>query len=450
MMKVPAHLSLVVLLLLPLATHAASLDQVMRKALRVDPRVPASLALSTGENARAALDRAPLLPQLSATADYGETKQKIDSNFFPSVDESFTDSSVALELRQSLFRWDMRSRWSRSDMREARVLADEILRREDFLLRVVDRYSAVLETQAGEAFARADLAALLEEQASIDDRLEAGRATITDQRDTQARRALAEAALLLAEDDRRNAEDALRELIGDPLPTLRALPETLPSFVAPVATLEAFIKTGRENAARVQVARLDLAIAESLITSAIAEAAPRVDLVGRLSTDDSSESLGGQQRDASRIGVQLNVPIYAGGAALKGLTAARADRDRAAAAYDLTQRQAEQEAYSAWRAVDSAQRRLTALAAAREAATLALEATRDGFDIGRRTQLDVLEAQSANLRAERDHTLARYALLRALARREAAVSDLHFNDFPRFDQLFAGNAVDTVALPESE
>ena len=58
------------------------------------------------------------------------------------------------------------------------------------------------------------------------------------------------------------------------------------------------------------------------------------------------------------------------------------------------------------------------------------------MEIGRRTQLDLLAAQSAELRARRDLVLARYALLRALTRREAAIGDLRGEDVARLQTLF--------------
>ena len=163
---------------------------------------------------------------------------------------------------------------------------------------------------------------------------------------------------------------------------------------------------------------------------------PQLDLIGRYSDDDSSDSPLGQQREASRIALQLSLPIYSGGAARHGLQAALAEEDSLRAQLDLARRQAAQEARNAWRAVDTAYRRLAALSAAADAATLALQATRDGVEIGRRTQLDLLAAQSAELRARRDLVLARYALLRALTRREAAIGDLRGEDVARLQTLF--------------
>lgn len=425
------------LALLPLAATAATLNDVMTRALEGDVRVPASIAISKGDDARAALERSSLLPQLSASAAVAQNDQKISSEFFGSSDETYQDTSLALELRQAVFRWDMRSRWKRADLLHALARADEIDRRQIFLNRVVDRYSAVLEAQAALDFALSEQAALREEKDTIEDRARVGLATMTARRETEARAAVAEANLLLAEDDLLSAQHALAELLNGPVPTLLPLPARIPRMDAPVPTEAEFIALARDVAYPVQEASLRLAIAESQITSAVAEAAPQLDLVGRLSEDDASESRIGQLREASRIALELRIPLYAGGAALKALSAARADRDAVTAELELYRRQAAQEARDAWRSVETGYRRLEALDTALDAAQLALDATRDGFEIGSRTQLDVLEARSAVLRAERDQVLARYALLRALARREAAVADLQFDDFPRFDSLFA-------------
>lgn len=106
-----------VLAALPGLASAASLVEVMERAQRFDARVPASQAMYRADAARSALDRASLLPQLTATAGLGENSQSISSEFFGSYDESNRDNSLALQLRQPLFRWDLRSRWSRTTLR---------------------------------------------------------------------------------------------------------------------------------------------------------------------------------------------------------------------------------------------------------------------------------------------------------------------------------------------
>ncbi len=427
-----------VLAALPGLASAASLVEVMERAQRFDARVPASQAMYRADAARSALDRASLLPQLTATAGLGENSQSISSEFFGSYDESYRDNSLALQLRQPLFRWDLRSRWSRTTLRAELARQQEMVRIQDFLIRVVDRYSGVLEAEAELNYATAEAEALHSELDTIRDRAEVGLTTITALRETQARAALAEANLLLAEDGLRQAEDALLELIGAPLPTLLPLPAELPTLPVDEPDRESFVARAAESALEVQVAKLNLAIARSEVQSALAEAAPRLDLVGELRDDDTSDSSIGQERESSRIGIELSIPLYAGGANYKALQASRADVDSYAAQLELARRIASQEARNSWRAVQTQYHRLEALRTAADAARLALDATRDGVEIGRRTQLDLLEARSALLRAERDHVLARYALLRAVARREAAIGDLNEDDPRRFDALFSG------------
>lgn len=429
--------------LLTMGAQAASLQEVMDRALRVDARVPVSLAILEADHARAGLDRATLLPQISASASVGQNDQTITSEFFGSFDESYSDNGLQLELRQALFRWDMRGRWTRSELRHQLARDDRAFRRHDFLIRVVDRYSRVLEAEAEHDFAAADAEALREESATIADRKSVGLATLTDLRETEARAALAEANLLLAEDSLREAEDALIELIGAPLPTLRPLPAQLPSIETTDADMEAFVRRAAEQALDVRKTVTQLAIAKTEVSSALAEAAPQVNLVGRLSSADSSDSRTGQEVESSRIALELSMPLYTGGANRRALRASRADVDNYAAQLDLYIRQAEQEARNAWRAVQTAYRRLDALGTAAEAAQIALEATEDGVAIGKRTHLDLLEARSALLRAKRDQVLARYGVLRALARREAAVGDLDFDDYARFDALYGGRETDS-------
>lgn len=420
----------------PVPGDQLTLTEAVLLAEQRDARVPVSLAITRADIARARLERAPLLPQLSASASVGYNTQEVDSEFFPAVDESYRDTTAALELRQAVFRWDMLSRWDRSDLRAELARIEEHGRVQDFLTRIVDRYSAVLEARAAQEFAEAEARSLAEEQRTIRDRESVGLATRTGVRETEARAALAEAELIGAQDRVLEAEQALAELIGPGYAPPQPLPPNPPPLGTATDSVEAFVALAQTQALEVQALALRRAIAESEVASAKAEALPQLDLIGRYSDDDSSDSPLGQQREASRIALQLSLPIYSGGAARHGLQAALAEEDSLRAQLDLARRQAAQEARNAWRAVDTAYRRLAALSAAADAATLALQATRDGVEIGRRTQLDLLAAQSAELRARRDLVLARYALLRALTRREAAIGDLRGEDVARLQTLF--------------
>lgn len=430
------RLTALVLLLLPHAASAMTLLEAVDRASKHDARVPISRAISRGDAERAALDRASLLPQLSLNAAVAENDQEISSVFFGTLQESWMDNRWSVELRQAVLRWDMRSRWNRTELRQALAITDEQLRIQDFLTRVIDRYCRVLETQADLAFAQAEVQALQREQDTVVDRQSVGLATLTAVRETQARFALAQANLLLAEDAKQQAEDALIELVGLPLPALQPLPEQLPVLPKPAADLAEFIRRSETSALAVRQAQLQLDIARSEVVSAKAEAAPQLDLVGSYRDEDSADFTLGQEVQASRIALELNVPLYAGGGARKALRAAQADVDSLDSQLELALRQARQEAQNAWRAVDTQYRRMHALATAQEAAELALAATEDGLDAGTRTQLDVLEARSARLSAQRDATLARYAALRALARQEAAAGDLREDDINRFQTLF--------------
>ena len=101
----------------PVPGDQLTLTEAVLLAEQRDARVPVSLAITRADIARARLERAPLLPQLSASASVGYNTQEVDSEFFPAVDESYRDTTAALELRQAVFRWDMLSRWDRSDLR---------------------------------------------------------------------------------------------------------------------------------------------------------------------------------------------------------------------------------------------------------------------------------------------------------------------------------------------
>ena len=124
------------------------------------------------------------------------------------------------------------------------------------------------------------------------------------------------------------------------------------------------------------------------------------------------------------VGLQLNIPLYAGG----GLDS----RERESIA---RQRQAEQELAAARRdvrlkvqdgylAVKTGVSRIAAVEQALVSARSALEATTLGRDVGTRTELDVLDAQQRAFAAELDLVQARVDYLLGRLRLSAAAGEL--------------------------
>jgi outer membrane protein len=137
------------------------------------------------------------------------------------------------------------------------------------------------------------------------------------------------------------------------------------------------------------------------------------------------------------VGVQLNLPLYAGGSisarqkeAVLLEQKAREDLESARRAVTLAARQL-------FLGVQSGQAQVLALEAAESSSKLALEATQLGYRVGVRVNLDVLNAQTQLFQTQRDLARARYDVVVAALRLRQASGQLNPTDIDQVTSLLS-------------
>jgi outer membrane protein len=147
---------------------------------------------------------------------------------------------------------------------------------------------------------------------------------------------------------------------------------------------------------------------------------PTVQLVGS-HTITRTDSPVGSDTDVSSIGVQLAIPLYAGGGIVSRTREAQFNFEAAQDRLEQSRRSVEREVRDAYRGVESNISQVEALKATTVSAASALEATQAGYDVGTRTIVDVLNAESDLFRAKRQYLKARYDyIVNGIALKQAA------------------------------
>ena len=266
------------------------------------------------------------------------------------------------------------------------------------------------------ATTRASKAAITEQLASAKRNFEVGTATITDTREAQARFDLGTAQEIAAENDRRTKQVALDTLAGrnGVAPKALLVPVVLP---APMPTnAEAWVTVADQQHPSVRRARVALDVATLEISKARAGKLPTVDAVASLSTADNRGTLPNLNRSAGTsavgsVGVQLNWPLYTGGATQNRIKETLALEEKSRNDLEFARRSVAQGTRVAYFGVQSGLAQVTALEAAESSSKLALEATQLGYKVGVRVNLDVLNAQTQLFTVQRDLAKARYDVL---------------------------------------
>jgi outer membrane protein len=142
--------------------------------------------------------------------------------------------------------------------------------------------------------------------------------------------------------------------------------------------------------------------------------------VGATRASGSSASLPGITKSAT-VGVQLNWPLYTGGATQNRIKETLALEDKARNDAEAARRAVTQATRQAFFGVQSGLAQVKALEAAESSSQLALDATQLGYKVGVRVNLDVLNAQTQLFQTRRDLAKARYdVVLGGLKLRQAS------------------------------
>jgi len=388
----------------------------------------------------AAQSKALWLPNVSAavTGVRTETKPAV----LPDQRIGGNDVTSRLNARQALFNPGNSVTVSQANkhLEEARIAL--IAAEQDLIVRVAQTYFDVLGAQDALATARANKAAITEQLASAKRNFEVGTATITDTREAQARFDLATAQEIVAENDLRTRRILLDQLVGranvapKPLAVPAALPAVLPSDP------EHWAKTAASANPVILRSALELEVAQLETDKARAGHLPTVDLVATAATDRNWGALAVAQSNwgstkTATLGVQMNMPLFAGFSVQNRIRETLALQEKSRQDLEAARRDADQRSRTAYFGVQSGLAQVKALEAAEDSSKLALEATRLGYKVGVRVNLDVLNAQNQLFQTQRDLAKARYdVLVHELQLRQVA-GILKPDDLDEVNQLLA-------------
>ena len=406
---------------------ALSIDEAFDRAARADPGLRAAREAARGRHESLPLALSAWLPTFEFNARYsrGDTRYRAGDGVVVSERQQGT---AGLVWTQNLYRGGERSaalRQARAEVAQGHAAVEET--EQAVFLRVAVAYLDMLA--AGHTVRlRADaLAAFDERIRDTTAQFEVGDRTRADVAQAEAEReaALAAAASARAEFDIQRA--LLASLMGSPPGALEAVgePAGLPE------TLEAAREAALRDPPVVRAAAHALRAAEHAARRAAAAALPSIDLqgvyerhIGAIRLDGggalSLPTLPVPLSDA-RLDVVLALPLYQAGAAGARLREARRTVERRRSELAAAERDAAQRAERAWRGLESARRRFSALEAAASASGVALAGIRREAEIGERSTREVLDAERAlverniqALAARRDAIVEAYGLLDAV------------------------------------
>lgn len=413
------RLQVCALLAAGLAAPAQALDlrQAYDAAFAHDATIRAARAGAAAERERLPQALAQQRPQvtLNASRNHNDLESKSADVFGQPrrASNHYYSGNQTLSVRQPLYR-----PYLAAQLRQARAQVDEANAS-------LERDEQALVVRVGEAYfdallAREQIALLQAQKASNVTQLDAacksfaaGTGSRTDIDEVQARLDLTLAQELETTQNVEFTQRRLEMLTGQSAAALAGI--DVPRFVpaAPLPQrLDAWIARAEAASPDLQALQAQVEAARLEVQKAQAGHRPTLDAVAQWSRSqsDSVSNINSRYLQKS-VGLQLSVPLYAGGAVNSQVRQALASEERARAALESARRELGVRVHQEFRSMTEGVLRVRALEQAQRSAQQALLSSQKSLQAGSRTTLDVLQAEQQHTTTLRDLAQARYRYL---------------------------------------
>jgi outer membrane protein len=433
--QLPLALALTAAFVLP--AQAQSLVELYDAARSFDASYQSAKSLYEANLSKAEQAKAGLLPTVGL--GMGVNRTNIDSDI-DTFERSYGNQSATLSASQPLYRPANVATAAQGKKSAEVALAQLQAADQDLIVRVSQAYFDVLTAGDSLNFVKAQKSAVSEQLASAKRNFEVGTATITDTREAQARFDLVLAQEIAAENDLRVKKLALDQLTGKA--GAEPKPLAVPVVIAPVAPADvnAWVSQSEAMSPAVRQAQLGLEVAQLETQKAQAGNKPTLDLNGSYNITKNNGTSNGPEdyrTNVAQVGLSFNLPLFAGYAIQNRVKETLSLEDKARSDLDVAKRSVAQTTRAAYFGVESGLGQVKALEAAEASSQSALDATKLGYQVGVRINIDVLNAQTALFDTKAKLAKARYDVLLGGLKLRQANGSLKADDLNAVNALLA-------------
>ncbi|HQM86424.1 MAG TPA: TolC family outer membrane protein, partial [Methylotenera sp.] len=337
----------------------------------------------------------------------------LDSNL-PDGRSKFETYKYGVDARQPIYRKQNLVQIEQSKTQVS--LADKQLHlsQQALILRTTQAYFEVLIAQDKIDLIIAQKAAIQSQLDQAKANFEVGTATITDVNEAQARYDLIVAQEIAAINEHQIAKHAIQNITGE-LPQKLA---TVKTDIKPSQldqNMEKWLEVATENNLNIQIQQDAVKLSEQEIERSKAGHLPTLDAVASYTDNYANGSPSvfgtGNELKTGAIGLQLQIPLYQGGATSSKVRQAVINKQKALDDVEIARRQTELDTQRAYLNLSTSIAQIKALEQALISSQGQVDSTQLGYEVGVRTSVDVLNAQQQLFSAKRDLLQARYNYL---------------------------------------
>lgn len=355
--------------------------------------------------------------------------------------EAFETYSYSVNVSHPLYRKQNQIQFEESKTQVAQAEEQLSSANLDLMTRTSQAYFDVLLAQDKIDLIEAQKNAITKQLEQAKANFEVGTSTITDVHEAQARYDLLVAQDIAARNELEVRKRAIQSIIGQMPAQLASAKETLVVAIPAPQDMEKWVEISEQKNPQLNFQQKALTLATQEVDRAHAGHLPTVDAVGSFNDNRANGSMNGVGSDTQNftIGLQLQVPIYQGGAISSREREAVINQQRARDEVEQARRQVGLQTRQAYLNVASTVAQVKAYEQALASSQSSLDSTSLGYEVGVRTSVDVLNAQQQLFSAKRDLLQARYTWLLSVIKLKAAAGLLTEQDLAETSTMLQGS-----------
>lgn len=416
-------------LLISYSATAETIFDAMTHAYNTNPTLHGQRASSGAINEDAALARSGFLPTVSVGASYGDSHSHTVGN--PTRD-GYTKQYKGM-VQQSIFSGGQTYNGVKAADHKAKAgIADLYAVEQEVLLDASAAYLDVVRDEAIVKLQKNNENLLKKQLDETMARYNVGEVTRTDVAQSRASYAQAQSELVSAEGNLATSRDAYMRIVGK-LPDNVRFPENLQKYFP--TEMDEAMTYAKDNNYRLIAAKKSLKAAKYNVKSKEGALLPEVTFNASTGRSKTSTFTG---RDPSTYSteytVNMNVPLYTGGATRANIRKSKYQRWEAQEKLREAERQVVSGITANWATMQANKSSIASISEQVKASAIALEGTQKEESLGNRTVLDVLNAyqtllisQVNEVKARHDYYVSGLHLLQSMGKLTAKKLGLNVN-----------------------
>lgn len=389
-------LALIYLLCLSVNCFAENLLDIYHQAVVSDPTFKAAQEQWFAAKENLPISIANLLPNISAQAGISRSRN-VNSTFAgPNLDFYDNNSNFSVILQQPLFNLNyVAGVWQTQDLVK-QAEATYIFSIQDLITRTAQAYFAVLQAENTLTFTRANKEAVLRLLEQTQHKYDVGLIAIMDLENTKASYDKATSDEIAADKSLADQIEKLAEITGKKYTSLNTLKDRFPLTTPKPSCIDKWVTAAQKQNYNLLATKFAAEAARQNIKVQAANHLPTVTgnlEYGNIYNNNAGGFDFGHSKTAS-MGLNVNMPIFSGGSVTALTRQAEYTYQQALANEEQTSRSVISNTRQSYLGVVAAISKIIADQQLVKSTESVVQSTKAGYEVGTRTMVDVLKAES--------------------------------------------------------